>query len=160
MSLTKSAATLILALGATVAGASGFSSLEERMNGQQFAGAGLEKLSPEELERLNEWLRANWPSDAASTPYPAMADTRGLSEPQASRDAIVSRLKGDFNGWSSRSVFELENGMIWEAAGGSVTPLSTRTLQNPTVIIEPALLGAWLLRVEGYNATLRVKRVK
>lgn len=160
MFLTKSAATLILVLGATVAGAAGFSTIEERMNGQEFAGAGLDKLSADELARLNDWLRANWPSQSAATPYPAMADSRGLSEPAASRDAIVSRLQGEFTGWHSRSVFNLENGMVWEAAGGTITPLSTRPIENPTVIIEPALLGAWLLRIEGYNATLRVKRVK
>lgn len=160
MFLTKSAATLILALGTTVACAAGFSSIEERMNGQEFSAAGLDKLSPEELAQLNAWLQANWPSQTAATPYPAMADSRGLSEPRASRDAIVSRLDGEFTGWTTRSVFRLENGMVWEATGGSFTPLSTRPLQNPTVIIEPALLGAWLLRIEGYNATLRVKRVK
>ena len=160
MSPSKFAALLILALAATAAGAAGFSSIEERMNGQEFSGAGLEKLTPDELARLNDWLRANWPSPSAATPYPAMADSRGLSEPKASRDAIVSRLQGEFTGWHSRSVFSLENGMVWEAAGGTVTPLSTRPIENPTVIIEPALLGAWLLRIEGYNATLRVKRVK
>lgn len=160
MSLTKFAATLFLTLGATVAGAAGFSSLEERMNGQEFAGAGLEKLSPDELARLNEWLRAHWPSQAAATPYPATADTRGLTELNASRDAIVSTLQGEFTGWSSRSVFELENGMVWEPAGGSITPLSTRPIQNPTVIIEPGMLGTWLLRIEGYNAKMRVKRVR
>lgn len=157
---SKSVATLILALGASIAGAAGFSSIEERMNGHEFSAAGLDRLSPEELARLNDWLRANWPSQSAATPYPAMADSRGLSEPKASRDAIVSRLEGEFTGWDSRSVFHLENGMVWEAAGGSVTPLSTRPLQNPTVIIEPALMGAWLLRIEGYNATLRVKRTR
>lgn len=157
---SKSVVTLILALGASIAGAAGFSSIEERMNGQEFSAAGLERLSPEELARLNDWLRANWPSQSAATPYPATVDSRGLSEPQASRDAIVSRLEGEFTGWSSRSVFRLENGMVWEATGSTVTPLSTRPLQNPTVIIEPALMGAWLLRIEGYNATLRVKRVR
>ena len=156
---SKFAALLILALAATAAGAAGFSSIEERMNGQEFSGAGLEKLSPDELARLNDWLRANWPSQSAATPYPAMADSRGLTEASASRDAIVSRLQGEFTGWHGRSVFNLENGMIWEAAGGSVTPLSTRPIQNPTVTIEPAALGTWLLRIEDYNATLRVKRV-
>lgn len=150
-------AALFFTLGATVACAAEFSSLEERMSGDEFSAAGLDRLTPDELVRLNDWLRANWP--AASTPYPAQADTRGLSQPETPRDAIVSRLIGDFSGWDSRTVFRLENGMVWEAAG-SATPLAIRPVSNPTVIIEPAFMGTWLLRIEGYNATIRVKRVQ
>lgn len=150
---------LSLVLGASVVGAADFSSLEERMSGEEFDAAGLQNLSPEQLARLNDWLRANWPATpSASTPYPANADTRGLSELSTPRDEIVARIDGEFRGWSSNSVFRLDNGMVWEAsgAGSLVVPAMT----NPQVTIEPAFMGSWLLRVEGYNATIRVKRVE
>lgn len=149
---------LLLALSAATAAAQDFSSLEERMSSDDFTSAGLERLSPEELARLNDWLRANWPAGAA-TAYPAQADGRGLSNPAIPRNAIVSRIKGEFTGWDSRSTFTLENGMVWEMAG-SFTPLAVRAVQDPTVIIEPGLFGAWNLRVEGYNASARVRRVR
>lgn len=130
------------------------------MNGDEFSAAGLERLSPEELARLNDWLRANWPAaTVASTPYPAQADTRGLSQPAASRDAIVSKLEGEFTGWNGHTVFRLENGMVWQTTDSSGR-FSVPAIQNPTVVIEPAFMGTWLLRVEGYNATVRVKRVE
>lgn len=153
-------AVLVLLIGTGSAAAAEFSSLEERMSGDEFSAAGLERLSPEELARLNNWLRANWPSTpTASTPYPAQADTRGLSQPDTPREAIVSRIDGEFSGWHADSVFELENGMVWEASGAA-QPLAVRPISNPTVIIEPAFMGSWLMRIEGYNATLRVRRVR
>lgn len=159
MSFIKSVAFLVLALTASAAGASGFSSLEERMSQQEFDAAGLDKLSPDELARLNDWLRSHWPAQAVA-PFPANADTQRLSGVAAPRDAIVSRLVGEFTGWDSRSVFHLENGMVWEGTGDTVSRLQTPKLENPTVIIEPASFGTWLLRIEGYNATLRVRQAR
>ncbi|MBX3725950.1 MAG: hypothetical protein KF823_08530 [Xanthomonadales bacterium] len=128
------------------------------MSSDDFSSAGLDRLSADELARLNDWLRANWPASAAAA-YPAQADNRGLSDPAVSRNAIVSRIKGEFTGWNSRTTFTLENGMVWEMAG-SFTPLAIRAVQDPTVIIEPGLFGAWNLRIEGYNASARVRRVR
>ena len=152
-------AVLMFVAGMSAAGAADFSSLEERMSGDEFNAAGLQSLSPEQLAQLNAWLRANWPSTpAASTPYPANADTRGLSELSTPRDEIVARIDGEFRGWSSNSVFRLDNGMVWEASGqGS---LVVPAMSNPEVTIEPAFMGSWMLRVEGYNASIRVKRVE
>lgn len=152
-------AALMLALGMSLAGAADFSSLEERMNGSEFDAAGLGKLSPDELARLNDWLRANWPAAAtAATPYPANADVRGLNPLAQSREEIVARIDGEFSGWNGRSVFRLDNGMVWEATAASslVVPVMT----NPVVTITPSFMGSWTLRVEGYNATIRVKRVE
>ena len=59
--------TLLLAvfgLAANSASAAGFSSLEERMSQSEFHAAGLDKLSPTELNALNEWLRTH---NAAAT---------------------------------------------------------------------------------------------
>ena len=67
---------LFLVLAAPAAIAQEFSSLEERMSSDDFSAAGLERLSAEELARLNDWLRANWPATAAASPYPAQADSR------------------------------------------------------------------------------------
>lgn len=160
MSLSKPLVAILFVFASTCAGAAEFSSLEERMSGDEFNAAGLERLSPDELARLNDWLRANWPvMPAAAEPYPAQADSRGLSQPSASRDAIVSRITGEFSGWDASTTFTLDNGMVWETSG-TVSPLNIRPVTNPTVIIEPAFMGTWLLRVEGYNSSVRVKRVR
>ena len=40
------------------------------------------------------------------------------------------------------------------------TPRAIRPVPAPTVVIEPGLFGAWNLRVAGYNASARVRRVR
>ena len=51
-------ATAFLLLITAAASAAEFSSLEERMSQAQFHAAGLDKLSPEELKVLNDWVRS------------------------------------------------------------------------------------------------------
>lgn len=154
-------AALLLALP-VAASAAEFSSLEERMSGEDFRAAGLERLSPDELARLNDWLRRNWPhSAAAAAQAPAGAtqeDRRGLFESPAADGPIISRIEGTFTGWNSNTSFRLENGMVWRVA--EAASLSARPIENPAVTIEPGVFSAWYLQVEGYNSKVKVRRVE
>ncbi len=158
--------------------------IEQTMSIEQFQRAGLNKLSPAELAALNEWLRNQCPhcdrsnsmpstasptptvttpanaSAAAITAPPEPIDTRGLENiNRRSKEPIVSRILGEFRGWSSRGArFELENGQVWRSVDASST-LSVR-LTDPTVKIRPGIASSWLLKVEGYNSSVRVKREK
>ena len=153
---------LLSLLLCTAAAAQEFSSLEERMSAADFKAAGLDKLTPAELEQLNSWLR-NKGVSAAQTAAPAVnvyEDRRGfLESAPGSDEPIVSRVRGEFRGWDSRGDrIELENGQIWEVIDGS-TRLLVR-LTNPTVTIEPGMMNGWNLTVDGYNTRARVKRVR
>jgi hypothetical protein len=147
-------ALVLFSLAAGSAFAQQFSTLEERMTYAEFKAAGLEKLTAEELAALNSWLAGK--SRVAATPA---QDTRGF-EGRASPDgAVVSSIPGTFKGWKGKGDrFTLANGQVWEVTD-SGTRLSV-TLENPTVTIERGMLDAWSLRVEGYNARARVKRIK
>ena len=70
------AACALLASGAALA-QQGFSTIEERMTGKEFTETGLTKLSPEELDALNEWLRSHSVAtlDNVNEEY---SDTRGF----------------------------------------------------------------------------------
>ena len=71
---------------------------------------------------------------------------------------MVSRIAGPFTGWDGKTKFVLENGQVWQQVeAGSLRGVS---IDSPAVEIEPAFLGSWLLRVEGYNQRLRVRRIK
>lgn len=141
-----------------------FSSLEERMSAAEFKAAGLDKLSPEELEALNRWLRGQrslQPAYASAAPPASIAeiDRRGLSDGVKSGDFIESRILGEFRGWDgTKTTFELENGMVWQSTDPAAK-LAVR-LTNPTVKLTPGFMDAWFLQVEGYNAKVRVKRLK
>lgn len=146
----------------------GFSSVEERMTGQEFTEAGLDKLTDEELAALNRWLRdhsvatLDTPvargSAAGATGLGAVADKRGFEGAETSKETIVSPLVGEFTGWDGDTVFELENGMVWKQ--DETDRYSTRTLVNPVVTIKSGMFNSWRLSVEGYNKWIQVKRIQ
>ncbi len=116
----------ILVPGPAFGADEGFSSLEEQMTGQDFKAAGLDKLTPQELEALNGWIRrrslatldAPTAGAAAIAEGSSPADTRGLKgeKEEEDRTPISSRIVGRFSGWDGQTVFKLENGMIWAHA--------------------------------------------
>ena len=140
-----------------------FSSLEEQMTGSEFESAGLEKLSPEELTALNNWIRkrslATLDAPAAGAALPG--DARGFENEQlenADRSTITSRLVGSFTGWDGETVFKLENGMIWEQADDD--KFFVKAVNNPLVTIEPGMFRTWRLSVEGFGSECRVERIQ
>ncbi len=143
------------AVGATQA--QQFSSVEERMSAADFKRAGLDKLSEEELAAFNAWLQQDSTRRVAAV---ATEDRRGMRASRASDDApISSRLPGEFTGWSSGTVFRLENGQVWRSIDPDSRLASVR-LENPAVTIKRGFLGTWRLKVEGYNTTVKVERVE
>lgn len=132
--------------------ASEFSSLEERMSKSEFQATGLDKLTPEELKNLNDWLRGHPIVTNASN------DRTGFPPQEMSRETITSTIEGTFKGWSGNTLFKLQNGQQWEQVEND--SFSVKALQNPQITIQPGLLGGWLLKVEGYNRSVRVKRIR
>lgn len=72
-------------------------------------------------------------------------------------DAFETRIKGEFSGWSGKTVFLLENGQRWQQAGeGSYID---KPRQSPGVRIFPAGIGGYWMEVEGVNMRVRVKPI-
>lgn len=142
--------TLLLALPAF---AQQFSSLEERMPSGDFKAAGLDKLSPEELKYLDNWLDTHQ--------QVKMVGSNGkpvFYADNADREKFETHLVGSFSGWGGNTEFTLNNGQVWrQAESGSY---SCPTITNPTVTIKPMILGSWLMYVQGCNDSVRVERVK
>ena len=76
------------------------------------------------------------------------------SDPEA--DQITSRIIGEFKGWNGETVFELENGQVWQQSGNGL--LIVR-LTNPKVTIKKTRFS-YKLSVEGYNASVSVRKIK
>lgn len=155
---------LALVISLALHAGEGFSSLEEQMSGREFTAAGLDKLSQQELKALNNWIRSRSlatldapEADAAD----AEADGPAPAEQHAGtadRSAVSSRIKGSFTGWDGNTVFELENGMIWEQADDDTFYIEE--IQNPAVVIERGLFKTWRLSVEGHSPECKVKRIQ
>jgi hypothetical protein len=151
-------ASLLLAM--SIASAAEFSSLEERMSEQEFRDAGLERLSPEELAALNQWLRTKGAlATQSSTDNVGFKSGGGLLGDNGDASAIEGvRIKGSFSGWDPGQVLELNNGQAWRVDEDS--GFSIPAVMDPLVTIEPAMLGSWILHIEGYNRGARVTRVR
>jgi hypothetical protein len=141
-----------------------FSSLEERMTGEEFEAAGLDKLTPSELRALNQWIRARSlatrDAPARATAAEALPDRPGTVPPKErmAREPFQSRIVGTFGGWSGDTEFELENGMVWRQAERA--RFRMQPVENPVVYLKPGFGGSWRLSVEGHNRSVRVERIE
>src|SRR6185437_5232114 len=135
---------LLLLLATLPAFAQQFSSLEERMSSADFKAAGLDKLSPDELKNLDNWLQTHQ--------QVKMVGSNGkpvFYADDSDREKFETHLVGTFSGWSGSSEFTFNNGQVWKQAESGA--YSCPTIQNPTVTIKPMLLGSWLMYVQGCN---------
>lgn len=164
--LAASLLSLSLALAVSPAQAQEFSSLEERMSARDFREAGLDKLSPEELARLNAWLAANGLAapataapGAASTALPMQPeDRRGFRERLDTRE-INARVAGTFNGWAGITEITLDNGQVWRVNDPN-SRLRTGPVESPRVTLRAGALGSWWMIVEGFNTRAPVERIR
>ena len=96
-----------------------------------------------------------------TSPAAADADSEdfGLEEQRAAETKLIrSRIDGIFDGWSGKTEFTLENGQVWrQVAGGK---LVARKSENPEVEIKRGFMGVYYLKVDGYNPTVKVRRIK
>ena len=162
--------TLILTLAAGLAFATPlvfaqqFSSVEERMSSADFKAAGLQKLTPEELARLNAFIKSEVEKrtvqareEVVREQDVAAAERMGFKDYEGDREQITSTISGDFKGWSTGTTLTLENGQVWRVVESDEFVVR---LKNPVVHITPGLLGNWNLHIEGYGTAAKVERIK
>lgn len=161
--------SLVLALAAPFAAAQepGASRpIEQRMTPEEFAAAGLGKLSPQELAALNAWLRGTLEVEtgrAAAAAAVAAAekvkdDNRGFFH-FGSDEAVVARLQGRFEGFARNRRYTLDNGQVWKQTDNA--RLEGVKRDDPQVTISPGVFGnVWYLQVDGYNKRAKVERIE
>jgi hypothetical protein len=156
-----------LAFLVLLSGLSG-ATLREQMSEEQFARAGLDKLSEEELSYLSDWLAGKVDEEKEKVVNEIIpeGENRFGADEQIQRNVnrirpepkeLVSRIPGPFDGWDGDTVFYLENGQVWKQSQRD--KFSVR-LNDPVVTIEKGLLGAYFLSVEGFGSRVKVKRLK
>jgi hypothetical protein len=138
--------------------------IEDQMSPAELVSTGIVKLNQEERQALNAWLRnksaaASLPAKQVKRDSSATADAAtGFLPPNIKRTVVESKIQGSFRGWSGATEFTLENGQVWRQAESGVAEFAV--LQSPTVKIVPKSFGSWLLKVEGFHSSLRVRRVR
>lgn len=133
-----------------------FPGVEKSMSPKAFEEAGLKKLAPEELERLNDFIRryvssANQEAASAAVEH-AVKENKVPSQPQV----IESRILGEFRGYNGRSRFALENGQVW--AQSQQISRAYAPVDSPPVVIVKGGWG-WRMYILG-GGNIRVSRIK
>ena len=150
------AAAFMAALGAAQAQNPDFPGVEKTMSAKAFQAAGLNKLTPEERARLDEFIRSYAQStnqEAARTAVDqAVKDNKIAAQPQV----IESRIVGPFKGYDGHARFTLENGQVWaqsQSASGAFPPVD-----SPPVIIVKSGWGHRMYILGGGN--IRVTKIR
>ena len=106
------------------------------MSQDQFHAAGLDKLSPQELKNLNDWLRGH---ETVTTQVVTPTGQPVFYPKEGDREIVESRIDGQFAGWRGHTVFKLENGQEWtQAESGS---FSNGKYDHPKVRIKPMIFA-------------------
>jgi hypothetical protein len=136
--------------------------IEQDMTPEEFKAAGLDKLTSDELAKLNTWLGRK--IETATTAAAKQAKQKVEDENRGflnfgSMEPIVSKVVGEFKGFGKGREYVLENGQHWRQTD-EATLVGAR-LSNPEVRINPSIAGnAWYMAVKGYNTRAKVERIK
>ena len=114
--------------------------IEQAMTPEEFKAAGLEKLTPAELAKLNRWLQGYRDTVVKK------AETKAAQrEKRAKLQLIVSRYNGVWSGVGPGEIIELEDGSKWTLAnkdehyGGHA--------DHPAIAVYKAGFFGWKMRV-------------
>jgi hypothetical protein len=118
--------------------------LRNLMSGAEYRTAGLEKLSAQELEALDDWI--------GRLVVRLLTDRKqaGCSSP------VDSRVDGEFEGWTGRTVVQLENGQIWKQRSAAEA-YAYRVA--PRVQVHRTAAGCHM-KVDGVEGEMLVERLR
>ena len=112
--------------------------IQASMTPEQFKAAGLDKLSPKELENLNKWLQGDRETTVKAASQRA--------ERQAA-ELVVSRVDGTFTGLKGRTIIRLEDGTAWKQANQEDVWRAT-PVERPAAVVMRSVFGR-KMRVQG-----------
>ncbi|MGJ8663166.1 MAG: hypothetical protein ACSHWU_05915 [Marinicella sp.] len=116
---------------------------------------GLNKLSADELNALDDWIK----NKQAMIDREIRKRNAGFEARRQGTDRreIKARLENTYDDKLGNTFYELDNGQIWKriSSGSVFIKKDGRKL----VTIEPKMMGSYSLRVDG-NRSVKVKRIK
>ena len=120
-------------------------SIKELMSAEEFKAAGLNKLSPDELQKLDAWLQG----------YRQVTEQKAekKASARASRtkmDLIVSRVDGTFSGLTGRTIIRLEDGTVWKQANAD-DRFRAKNPDRPAAAVVHGVFG-YKMQIEGTQA--------
>jgi hypothetical protein len=119
--------------------------IQQIMTPEEFKAAGLGKLTPDELAKLNAWLQGyrQVTEQAAEKKATARASRTKL-------DVLVSRVDGTFNGLTGRTIIRLEDGTVWKQANAD-DRYRPKNPDHPAAVVIHGVFG-YQMQLEGTQA--------
>lgn len=124
------------------------------MTADEYQAAGLERLSPSELEALNRWLLRYTAERASALRQPGGPVREEIRKVE--QEPIRTRIVGEFRGWDGDTLFRLENGQVWKQR---LPGQWYYRASAPEVELSRNFMGYWILRVLSADRAIGVTRV-
>jgi hypothetical protein len=134
--------------------------VEETMRPEEFKAAGLDKLSEDELQHLDAWLKGYRQSTQKKAAEKAQAQAQeeikqatAKATEEAKKTAVtridtaVSRVDGTIEGIKGHTVIRLEDGTIWKQANADDRYRTTNQDHPATTVIRTSF--GYKMRIEG-----------
>ncbi len=129
-----------------------FPGIKALMSPGEYQAAGLDKLSPAELEALDRFLIRYTAEDAV-----ALIASDEEVQKAAQEQVITSVIQQPFRGWSGDTIFALENGQVWKQRYAGKYRY---TGSHPEVRITQNFMGFFRMELIENGKTIQVKRLK
>lgn len=86
-----------------------FPGIEKLMTAEEFTSAGLDRLTPEQVRSLNDWLVRYTAGEAYVVQTTSQEVQAAVPEFR-----IEARIVPPFTGWTGQTLFRLDNGQVWQ----------------------------------------------
>jgi hypothetical protein len=116
-------------------------SVQEMMTPEEFRAAGLNKLSPEERQKLDAWLQGYRETTEKRTEKKVKQSFFKFGEP------MLSRVDGSFSGLRGHTVIKLQDGTVWRQAN-SDDHYGASPIENPGAMVVHTGFG-YKMRIQG-----------
>jgi hypothetical protein len=143
-----------------------------RLTAEEQRQAGLDRLTPAQLNALNDLVARDRAGELqkaraaaraeAVTAVKAEAKAEARTEFEAERKAeneFESQIVGPFHGWTGHTYFPLANGQIWEQTDADQA-YYTSAADASGVIIRKTWAGGYVLVVKALKVDVKVRRVQ
>ena len=117
-------------------------SIKEMMSPDEFKAAGLNKLSADELQKLDAWLQGY----RQITEQKAEKKATARAE-RTKMDVLVSRVDGTFNGLTGKTIIRLEDGTVWKQANAD-DRYRAKNPDHPAAVVIHGVFG-YKMQLEG-----------
>ena len=119
--------------------------IQEMMSAEEFKAAGLNKLTPDELQKLDAWLQGY--RQVTEQKAEKIASARAAKVEKTKMDMLVSRVDGTFTGLTGRTIIHLEDGTVWKQANAD-DRYRPKVTDHPAAVVVHGIFG-YKMQVEG-----------